>query len=78
MICSNCGKKGARVRKITRLVGSGRSACLVEGVPLVRCPNCGESYFTAKTIKELERIQAQRRKLGVVKKIRVAKFGGAA
>ena len=56
MICDICGKQGARVRRTTRTFGSGRSAFLIEGVPLVRCPNCGESYFTADTLKEIERV----------------------
>ncbi|MEO6027670.1 MAG: YgiT-type zinc finger protein [Candidatus Binatia bacterium] len=27
---------------------------MIEGVPLVRCPHCGESYFTAATLQEIE------------------------
>lgn len=50
MICDMCGKRGARVRRTVRTFGTGRSTFLVEGVPLVRCPNCGESYFTAETL----------------------------
>jgi len=78
MICDICGKRGARVRRSTRTFGSGRSAFLIEGVPLVRCPNCGESYFTAETLKEIERIRKHWRKVTVAKRVQVAKFKGAA
>ena len=78
MICDVCGRQGARVRTTTRSFGSGRSRFLIEGVPLVRCPNCGESYLTAETLKEIERIRKQWRKLAVEKRVRVAKFKGAA
>ena len=78
MICDICGKRGARVRRTTRTFGSGRSAFLIEGVPLVRCPNCGESYFTADTLKEIERIRKHWRKVAVAKQVPVAKFAGAA
>ncbi len=78
MTCDICGEKGARVSKTTRTFGSGRSAFLIEGVPLVRCPHCGESYFTAATLKELERIRKDWRKLAVAKRLPVAKFRGAA
>ena len=78
MICDMCGKQGARVRITTRTVGSGRSAFLIEGVPLIRCPNCGESYFTADTLREIERIRKAWRKVTVAKRVPVAKFKGAA
>jgi hypothetical protein len=60
------------------MFGSGRSAFLIEDVPFVRCPNCGESYFTAGTLKEIERIRKHWRKLSVAKQMAVAKFKGAA
>ena len=78
MICEVCSKKGARVRRVTRSVGRGRSSFLIEGVPVVSCPSCGESYLTAETLKEIERIRLHWRQLTVQKKVRVAKFGGAA
>ena len=78
MVCDNCGKKRARVRKVTRSYGRGRSAFLVEGVPMVTCPDCGESYFTAETLQELERIRLHWRQLATERKLPVAKFRGAA
>jgi YgiT-type zinc finger domain-containing protein len=78
MICDICGQQGARVRRTTRTFGSGRSAFLIEGVPLVRCLNCGESYFTAATLKEIQRIRKHWRNFTVAKRVPVAKFKGAA
>lgn len=78
MTCDLCGKKGARVQRITRSCGRGRSAFLVEGVPLVKCRSCGGSYFTTETLQELDRIRVNWRRVAVIKKIPVAKFGGAA
>jgi len=78
MICDICGKKAARVRRVIRSFGRGRSAFLIERVPVVSCPSCGESYMTAETLKEIERIRVHWRELSVDKKVPVAKFGGAA
>ena len=78
MMCDICGKQGARVRRMTRTFGAGRSQFLIEGVPVVRCPHCGESYLTAATLKEIERIRKRWRTLAVAKRVPVAKFRGAA
>ena len=78
MICDMCGKQGARVRRTTRTFRSGRTEFLIEGVPLVRCSSCGESYFTADTLKEIERIRKRWREVSVEKRVSVAKFKGAA
>ena len=78
MICDSCGRKTARARRTTRSYGSGKTAFLVEGVPVVTCGSCGETYLTAPTMKELERIKRHWRKLAVKRVVRVARFGGAA
>lgn len=78
MICDIYGKKNARLRPVTRTCGRGRSTFLIQDIPLVTCPSCGESYFTAETLKEIERIRLHWRELTVDKKIPFARFGGAA
>jgi len=78
MKCEICRQAGTRIRKVTRSFGKGRSQFLIEDVPVVSCPHCGESYVTAATLKELERIRASWRTLSVEKKLRVARFGRAA
>jgi YgiT-type zinc finger domain-containing protein len=78
MLCEICGKKGARIRRVTKSLGRGRATFLVEGVPLVTCPHCGESYFTADTLQEIERIRLHWRQLSEERNVPVAKFGGVA
>ncbi len=78
MICVMCGKASAKIRRVTRSFGRGRSAFLIQGVPVVTCASCGESYLTAETLQEIERIRMHWRELSVDKKIPVAKFRGAA
>jgi YgiT-type zinc finger domain-containing protein len=78
MICEICGKKGARLRRTMQVFGTGKSSYLVENVPVVDCGACCESYVTAKTAKELERIHQHWRELAVKRVVPVAKFGGAA
>jgi len=78
MICDLCGKKGARIRRVTRSYGRARTAFLIEGVPVVSCPKCGESYLAAETLREIERIRMHRRELTVERKVPVARFRGAA
>ena len=78
MACDICGKKGARIRRMTRSLGKGKTTLLIEGVPVVSCPHCGESYLTAATLHEIERIRLHRRQLAEDRLVPVAKLGGAA
>ena len=48
---------------------------MIEDVPVVDCQSCGESYLTAETLKEVERLRKHWRQLTVEKKVLVAKFG---
>ena len=78
MVCAACGKKGARVRRVTRTCGRGKTFLLIEAVPVVTCSRCGESYITAKTLREIERIKQHRRRLATRRVVAVARFGGVA
>ena len=78
MICEHCGKKGAMLRRSTQLFQSGKLSYLVENVPVVSCRTCRESYVTARTALELERIHLHWRRLARKKLVPVARFGGAA
>ncbi len=40
------------------------------------CPHCGESYFTAQTMHEIERIKTLRKSVAVPRDIPVAVFTG--
>jgi len=41
---------------------------------VVTCPHCGESYVTAETLHEIERIKAQRKSRAVKRAVAVADF----
>jgi hypothetical protein len=59
---------------LARTYGSGAKLLVVENVPAVSCPHCGETYFTAETLHELERVKQRRRRLAVKRPVRVATF----
>ena len=60
MVCDICGKSGVRQRYVSRSYGKGASLLVIEGVPVMSCPHCGESYLTAQTLHEVERIKRER------------------
>jgi YgiT-type zinc finger domain-containing protein len=74
MICDICGKDGARVRYVTRSYGEGANLLVIENVPVVSCPHCGESYLTAETLHEIERIKLHRKNLAKERNVPVATF----
>ena len=74
MICDICGQEGAQVRRVSRSYGRGADLFVIEDVPLVSCPHCGESYLTAATLHELERIKLHRRAMAQERCIAVAAF----
>jgi len=74
MTCDICGKGGAEIRYLTRSYGKGASLLVIENVPVVVCPHCGESYLTAETLHEIERIKLHRRSLAKPRSVAVASF----
>jgi YgiT-type zinc finger domain-containing protein len=74
MICDICGQKGARIRRVTRSYGQGENLLIIENVPVVSCPHCGESYLTAETLLEIERIKLHRQSFAVERHVPVADF----
>ena len=74
IVCDVCGTSGARIRRITETLGKGKDLLVIENVPLVTCPHCGESYFTAETLHELERIKLHRKSFATIRSVEVAKF----
>jgi hypothetical protein len=47
---------------------------LIRNVPVITCPQCGETYLTAETLYEIERIKLHRRSLAARKQVEVAEF----
>ncbi len=74
MLCDICGQEGARIRQVTETYGKGKDLLVIEQVPMVSCPNCGESYFTADTLHEIERIRLHRKSFAVERPVEVARF----
>jgi YgiT-type zinc finger domain-containing protein len=74
MVCDLCGKEGARIRRVTRSYGKGKRLLVIENVPVISCPHCGESYLTAETLHELERIKLHRQEFAVERRVAVAEF----
>jgi len=75
MICDICGKEGARIRRVSRSYGKGQNLLVIEDVPIVSCPHCGESYLTAETLHEIERIKLHRQSFATERPVAVAAFG---
>ncbi|HBL26382.1 MAG TPA: YgiT-type zinc finger domain-containing protein [Acidobacteria bacterium] len=74
MICDICGKGEAQVKYMTRSYGKGSNLLVIEDVPVIVCSACGESYLTAETLHEIERIKLHRRNLAKPRSIAVAQF----
>ena len=74
MICNICGQEGARTRHITRSYGKGDNLLLIDNVPVINCPHCEESYLTAETLHEIERIKLHRRNFASKRTISIAGY----
>jgi YgiT-type zinc finger domain-containing protein len=74
MKCDNCGKKGVRLLSMSRTYGKGKELLLIENVSVIDCPYCVESYMTADTLHEIERIKLHRKSFAVQRSVQVAAF----
>ncbi|MBI2841293.1 MAG: type II toxin-antitoxin system MqsA family antitoxin [Acidobacteria bacterium] len=74
LLCDICGKLGARIRHVPRSYGHGQDLLVIENVPVISCPSCGESYLTSETLHELERIKSNRRKFASMRTVPVATY----
>ncbi|MEI6302728.1 MAG: type II toxin-antitoxin system MqsA family antitoxin [Betaproteobacteria bacterium] len=74
IVCASCAKTGVEPRKVTRSFGHGASLLVIEGIPMWSCPHCGESYFSAQTMHEIERIKALRKSVAADRAVAVAEF----
>jgi len=74
MVCDICGKEGARLRHMTRSYCKGDRLLVIENVPIISCPHCGESYLTAEILHEIERIKLHRQNFATKRPVAVAQF----
>lgn len=72
--CDICGHTGAKIRYVSRSYGRGLALFIIEDIPVVSCPHCGESYLTAETLHEIERIKLHRKQLAEQRLVPVAAF----
>ena len=72
--CACCGSAQIQLKHVTRSFGHGVGLLLIENIPLWVCAACGESYFTARTMHEIERIKSLRASIAVKRSILVAAF----
>jgi len=62
------------LKYVTRSFGKGADLLVIEGIPVWSCAGCGESYFAAQTMHELERIKALRKSIAKPRSVAVALF----
>jgi len=74
MKCDICGSNSARLRHIPRSYGHGDSLLVIENVPVVSCPDCGESYMTAETARELDHLKRDRQHTAAKRPVPVATY----
>jgi len=74
MICDICRQEGVRIRKVARTYDKGDNMLIIENIPVISCPHCGESYLTAETLHEIERIKSHRTEFAVQRSVEVANF----
>jgi YgiT-type zinc finger domain-containing protein len=59
MTCPNCGQDGAYIHRSTRAFGKGDRLLVVENVPVVTCRECAMELYSAVTLGQIERLEAQ-------------------
>ena len=72
--CMQCGSDRVQLKYVTRSYGKGKELLVIENIPMWSCPACGESYFTAQTMHEVERIKALRQSVAKSRPVPVAAF----
>ena len=77
MPCDLCGAGGAHLRYVTRSFGRGDRLVVIENIPYVVCPRCGERYFTAATMREIERLKQLKADRVRRKPVPIVSFGAA-
>jgi YgiT-type zinc finger domain-containing protein len=76
--CAHCGSAALQLKHVTRSFGKGAALLVIEAIPLWSCQNCGESYFSAHSLHEIERIKALRKAVAVNRSVAVAAFEAVA
>jgi YgiT-type zinc finger domain-containing protein len=72
--CANCGSERISIKLVTRTYGRGPGIVVIEDIPLVSCGKCGEVYFSAETMHEIERVRSHRKAFGASQTVTVAQL----
>ena len=72
--CAHCGSASVQIKRVTRSFGKASALLVIEAIPMWSCPSCGESYFSAQTLHEIERIKVLRKSVAVSRPVPVAAF----
>jgi len=78
MNCHVCGKNTVSIKKVTKSFGRGHTLVVIEDIPVLSCSSCHESYITADTAHEVDRIRKNRITVGKAKRVLVASFTASA
>ena len=74
MQCPVCRYDRASERQISETYGTGDELFVIEHVPVISCPNCGQISYPVATVKRLEAIQRDRQTLAVKRTVEVAEY----
>jgi len=74
MICDMCGQDQGAVKPVTRSFGKKDDLLIIEDIPVVSCAARGESYMTAETLHEVERIKVHRHSFSIKRPVEVTEF----
>ncbi len=74
MICDICGTDGVKIRSISRAYGQGKDLLIIENIPTISCPHCGENYLSAQTLHKIEEIKRNRQSWAIERPVEVASF----
>jgi YgiT-type zinc finger domain-containing protein len=74
MVCDICGKEGVSIKQVTRSFGKKKDLLVIEDIPVIACPACGEHYMTAETLHEIERIKMHRHSFAIKRPVEVTVF----
>lgn len=72
--CENCGMPNARIRYVSRSYGKGETLLVIENIPVISCPDCGESYIAATTLRRIAQIKQEREQRALTRPVAVAEF----
>lgn len=76
-LCVHCGSSAVQIKRVTRSFGKAATLLVIEAIPMYACPDCGESYFSAQTLHEIERIKKLRKSVVVSRPVPVGAFQSA-